>query len=265
MVGGGFPQWLRWWGGALVAAACAGAAFVAQLQAGEHLSTWTSMSIKVGGTVATVVALLLPACQTWLEVRAKEDAQQLAKLAVTNYQLALRSVLLPLTDIFDRIITAPSESGQIEAKGAAKQAVVNSVVQFTDVPRARSCYFDYEDDGEEKRLVCRIYAGRDAKPRTEFSSSDPRHLEVFKLLENRRSERRDDITHEDPSRFPSDHHHNYQTYISVPVATSAEIFGLLTLDALHPGELSLQHEKEMLLFAQLLGIALAGGGRHRTT
>jgi hypothetical protein len=50
----------------------------------------------------------------------------------------------------------------------------------------------------------------------------------------------------------------------VPVATSAEIFGLLTLDALHPDELLPQHEKEMLLLAQLLGIALAGG-RHRTT
>jgi hypothetical protein len=47
------------------------------------------------------------------------------------------------------------------------------------------------------------------------------------------------------------------------VATSAEIFGLLTLDALHPGELLPQHEKEVLLLARLLGIALAGGGRHR--
>jgi hypothetical protein len=51
----------------------------------------------------------------------------------------------------------------------------------------------------------------------------------------------------------------------VPVATSAEIFGLLTLDALHPGELLPQHEKEMLLLAQLLGIALASSGRHRGT
>jgi len=30
---------------------------------------------------------------------------------VTNYRLALRSVLLPLTDIFDRVITAPNEAG----------------------------------------------------------------------------------------------------------------------------------------------------------
>jgi GAF domain-containing protein len=89
-------------------------------------------------------------------------------------------------------------------------------------------------------------------------------MEIFKLLENRKSERKENIALEDPSRFPPDQDHNYQSYISVPVATSAEIFGLLTLDALHPGELLPQHEKEMLLLAQLLGIALAGG-RHRTT
>ena len=109
-----------------------------------------------------------------------------------------------------------------------------------------------------------MYAGRDAKPRTEFSSSDPEHLEVFKLLENRQSERKENIAVEASSRFPPDRDYNYQTYISVPVATSTEIFGLLTLDALHPGELLQQHEKEMLLLAQLLGIALAGG-RSRTT
>jgi hypothetical protein len=45
----------------------------------------------------------------------------------------------------------------------------------------------------------------------------------------------------------------------VPVATSAEIYVLLALDALHAGELQPQHEKEVLLLAQLLGIALASG------
>jgi transcriptional regulator with GAF, ATPase, and Fis domain len=256
---GGLLRSLRWWGGALVAAVCAGAAFIAQVQAGEHLSTGVSWSIKVGGTIATVVALLLPTRQTWVEVRAREDAQQLATKAVTNYQLALRSILLPLTEIFDRIITAPNQIGQVEAKGAAKQAVVNSVVLFTGVPRARSCYFDYEQSSEEKKLVCRIYSGRAARPRTEFSSIDPRHSEVFKLLEDRRSEMKESLTLEDSDRFPDDREHDYETCLSVPVATSAEIYGLLTLDALHAGELQPQHEKEVLLLAQLLGIALASG------
>lgn len=258
---GGLPHWLRWWGGALFAAMCAGAAFLAQVQAGEHLSAWASWSIKFGGAAATVVALLLPARQTWVEVRVREDAEQLAKVAVTNYQFALRSVLLPLTDIFDRIITAPNEIGQVEAKGAAKQAVVNSVVQVTGVPRARSCYFDYERNAQENRLICRAYTGRDTKPRTEFSSADPGHTEVFKLLEDRRTELRENIALDDSPGLPLDRDHHFETYISVPVATSAEIFGLLTLDALHAGELLPQHEKEMLLLAQLLGIALAGGSR----
>ncbi|MGH3686869.1 MAG: hypothetical protein ACRDRU_10065 [Pseudonocardiaceae bacterium] len=260
---GGFPYWLRWWGGALFAAVCAGFAFIAQVQAGEHLPTWASWSIKIGGAVATVMALLLPARQTWVEVRVREDAEQLAKAAVTNYRLVVRSVLLPLTDIFDRIITAPSETSQMEAKGAAKQAVVNSTVQFTDVPRSRSCYFDYECDNQNKRLICSIYAGRDAKPRTEFSDADPDHTEVFTLLEERRSELKENITLEHGARFPLGKNYNYKTYISVPVATSTEIFGLLTLDALHPGELLPQHEREMLLLAQLLAIALAGSSRDR--
>jgi GAF domain-containing protein len=262
---GDWPRWLRWWGGAVFAAMCAGAAFVAQVQASEHLSPWANTTIKVGGAVATVIALLLPARQTWLEVRVREDAEQLAKTAVTNYQLAFRSVLLPLTDIFDRIITAPNEIGRMEATGAAKQAIVNFVVQFTDVPRARSCYFDYEHSGQERRLICRIYAGRDSRPRTEFTSADPSHAEIFRLLEDRRSELKENIALEESPRFPPDRGYNYKTYISVPVATSAEIFGLLTLDALHAGELLPQHEKEMLLFAQLLGIALAGGDRDRSS
>jgi hypothetical protein len=124
----------------------------------------------------------------------------------------------------------------------------------------------YEHNGQEKRLTCRIYAGRDAKPRTEFSSANPSHAEVFNLLQNRQSELNENIDlGKSSSRFSPDKDYNYKTYISVPVATSTEIFGLLTLDALHPGQLLPQHEKEMLLLAQLLGIALAGGDMDRSS
>ncbi|MGH3718814.1 MAG: GAF domain-containing protein [Pseudonocardiaceae bacterium] len=196
--------------------------------------------------------------QTWAEIQAREDAEQLAKTAVANYRLALESILLPLTDIFGRIVTAPDEAGRREAKGAIKQAVVNSAVQFADVPRARSCYFEYERNG---RLTCRTYAGRGSRPRTEFSSTDRNHVEIFRLLENRQSKLIEDADMENPPSFPFDGDH--KTYISVPVATSAEIFGLLTLDTLHAGELSPQDEKEMLLLAQLLGIALASNAGSR--
>lgn len=264
MGNGGWSRLLHWWGGTILAALCAGAAFIAQAEAAENLSPWASWTIKLGGAGATVVALLLPARQTWTEVRAREDAEQLAKAAVTNYQLVLRSVLLPLTDIFDQIITAPNETGRMEAKGAAKQAVVNSVVQFTNVPRARSCYFEYECGDQEKRLICRTYTGRDSKPRTGFSSANPDHAEVFRLLEDRQAEFKQNIDLENSLRFPSDRDYTYKTYISVPVATSTEIFGLLTLDALQGDELLPQHEKEMLLLAQLLGLALAGSSRDRS-
>jgi hypothetical protein len=258
---GGLPRWLRWWRGTVLAAICAFLAFVAQVQVGEQFSPLTSWVVRLGGLVATAVALLLPARQTWVEVRAREDVEEQARVAVTNYQLTLRSVLLPLTDIFDRIISAPNDAGQMEAKAAAKQAVVNSVVQFAGVPRARSCYFDYERNGQEERLTCRAYAGRDVKPQTEFSSANPSHMKIFNLLEGRRTELKENIEPAESQKIFGNE--DCKSYILVPVATRAEIFGLLTLDALHTGELKPQHEKEMLLLAQLLGIALAGASRDR--
>ena len=265
MSDGGRPRWLRQWSGAVFAALCAGAAFVAQTLPGEHLSPWTRWTITLGGAAATMVAVLLAARPTSADRGGREDAEQLAKAAVTDYHLILKSVLLPLVDIVDRIITAPNEIGQIEVKGAIKQAVVNSFVRFSDVPGARSCYFDYEHSGQEKKLVCRgIYFDWDSRPRTEFSSTDPNHAEIFQLLESRQWGLVEGVDIENPPRFPFKKR-GYNAYIAVPVATSAEIFGLLTLDTIHVGDLNPQHIDEMLLLAQILGIALASGGSSRAS
>ncbi len=260
---GGWPRWVRWWSGAVFAAMCAGAAFIAQVGVGEHLPSWANWTIKIGGAAATMTAVLLGARQTWAEVQAKKDAERLAKAAVTNYRLALESILIPLTDIFDRIVTAPDQTGRMEAKEAIKHAVVYSAVQFADVPQVRSCYFDYERKNKRERLVCRIYTGRGSRPRAEFSGTEPNHAEIFQLLESRQSKLIENVDEENHPRFPLDGDH--KTYISVPVATRAEIFGLLTLDALHADELNPQDEKEMLLLARLLGIALASGGGSRSS
>jgi GAF domain-containing protein len=241
---------------------CAVVAYLPQVGVGDQLPSWANQTLKIGGIAGTLIAVLFAARQTRTEARAKEDAEQLAKTAVTNYRLALESILLPLTELFDRIITAPDESSRMEAKGAMKQAVVNSAVQFADVSdisRVRSCYFDY--DGKHGRLVCRTYTGRGSRPRTELSRAEPNHAEIFRLLEGRQSRLIENVDKENYPRFPLDGEH--KTYILVPVATRAEVFGLLTLDALQEGDLKSQDEKEMLLLAQLLGIALASNGNSR--
>lgn len=237
---------------------CAGAAFIAQVGVGDHLPPWVSWTITIVGTLATMAAVLLGAHQTWAEIREKEAVEQIAKTAVTNYRLALESILIPLTDIFDRIVTAPDQTGRMEAKGAIKHAVVNSAVQFADVPRVRSCYFEYERKNRQGKLACGAYAGRGSVPRTEFSSTEPNHAEIFHLLENRQSKLMQNVDMESHPRFPLDG--DYKTYISVPVATRTEIFGLLTLDALHADDLKPEDEMEMLLLARLLGVALASRG-----
>ena len=264
MSDGGRPRRLRQWSGAAFAALCTGAAFVAQALPGEHLSPWTRWTITLGGTAATMVAFLLQLRQTSADRGAREDAEQLVKTAVTDRHIftsALQSLLL----LSDRIITAPNEIGRIEAKGAIKQAVVNSFVQFAGAPGARSRYFDYEHSGQEKKLICRdVYLDWNPRLQTEFSSANPNHAEIFQLLKSRQSGLIEDVDIENPPRFPLKKRVR-KTYIAVPVATSTEIFGLLTLDILHVGDLKPQHIDKMLLLAQILGIALASDSSSRAS
>jgi hypothetical protein len=63
---GGWSRLLHWWGGTVLAAMCAGAAFIAQAEAAETWPPWTSWSIKLGGAGATLLSLLQPARQKWI-------------------------------------------------------------------------------------------------------------------------------------------------------------------------------------------------------
>ncbi|MGH3914367.1 MAG: hypothetical protein ACRDTC_13330 [Pseudonocardiaceae bacterium] len=80
---------------------------------------------------------------------------------------------------------------------------------------------------------------------------------MFKLLQERQLDFCGDLSKVPFPTLLSDFEvPEYKTYISVPVATSAEIFGLLTIDALNEGDLTIQHQIEMSLLSQQLGLVL---------
>lgn len=238
-----------------ISAICAAASFAFQIWAGAELPGWGARLLLAGGSCAAALSLVLPIRRAEKALQVSADAQQIAENAVFAYRLALQDVLLPLTDLFDRVLAAKDHAERVEAEGAAKQAIVGYIATLAGVPRARACYFDYETGANPgNRLSRRNYTGRRDRPRDFFSSEDDSHRRVFELLEARRSEFQPDLTRDCPSGVPAYRH--YQTYISVPVATSKRIFGLLTLDARTPGELTREHEMEVRLLAQMLALML---------
>ncbi len=250
-------RWFRRWGATIFAGLAAAAAYAAQIHANDS-PTWLKWTLAVLGGVATVIALVIP-------IRGRAKAEDAAKRADSHYRVALNDVLLPLTDILDSVVTASSNTRKrAAAQGAAKIYIVNSVRELVAAPRARACYYEYEHDGRVETLTCNgVHSGRAQQPQPIFSGENTDHLSIFQLLRNREAEYRADLTVNAPAYFPANR--DYQTYISAPVATSKEIMGLITLDALAPGDLVPEDEQLVRFLAQLLAVALKGTGTRNAT
>lgn len=250
-------HWFRRWGATIFAGLAAAAAYTAQILANDS-PTWLKWTLAGVGGVATVIALIIP-------LRGRAKAEDAARRAESRYRVALNDVLLPLTDILDRVATASNNTKErAEAQGAAKVYIVNSVRELVAAPRARACYYEYKYDGSVETLTCNgVHSGRAQQPQAVFSGDNSHHRNIFQLLSNREAEFRADLTVNAPASLPANR--DYQTYISAPVATSKEIMGLITLDALAPGDLLPEDEQLVRFFAQLLAIALKGTGRRNAT
>jgi type II secretory pathway pseudopilin PulG len=259
----GSPQTI-FWGASIAAALLAAGAYVAQIIAGADISQGKMVSLAVVGAIATAAALLLASAQAASEARerreaeaAASDAERLAADAVTKFQVALNDIFLPFSDLLAKAVTARNATDTAAVRGEAKRAAVNYVARFVNADRVRSCFFEYKSANGRQWLECdNIYDGRSEAPKTVFRRSNPNDAHVFELLDTRSTEFWPDLTKQRPPGFPTNR--RYKTFISAPVATRFEVYGLLTVDALNPGDLSEDDEPFIRLFAQLLAIALRG-------
>lgn len=253
---GGGIEWFDRWYLTVGAALCAAASFAIQIWAGEDLPNWGKIALVVVGGVAAASALVLPIFQAEKALQGEADARAVAERAVQAQSLTMHDVLLPATELFDRIVTAEDESRRLHAEGAAKHAILGYAVTLAGVPRARSCYYEYQVRSKGQRRLNRAgYVGRQDKPRDAFRSNAVQHRRIFELLDERRPDFQPDVRGDRPASVPDNRH--YSTYVSAPVATSTTIFGLLTLDALTAGDLTYKNESDLLLLAQLLALMLA--------
>jgi hypothetical protein len=260
----------RWWALGFGAAALSSAAYVAQVVAGADLPSWQVVTLTALGGLASAAVIILAAIQTSTEAKARreaeaaaDDASALATSAVAAFEIALNDIFLPFSDILSKAVTADSAS-RAGVQAEAKRAVVNYAAKFIDASRVRACFFELSEDAAGvKRLQCNgVYEGRSGAPTTIFRQGNPNHQHIFDQLDKGEVEYWPDLTQNRP---PGSTTRVYKAFISAPVATDARVYGLLTVDALEPGDITVRHEPFIRLFAQLLAVALKGNKRENST
>ncbi|WP_441963520.1 GAF domain-containing protein [Mycolicibacterium houstonense] len=214
----------------------------------------------VGGAVAViVVGGLLQMLSSWAARKSSElDLVEADRLRVT-----LKDALQPVAEmIADMELLGRRPDRVAMLKSVAAQAVGALKLIFADIDRARATVYQLTPDGD---LECIIYQGRGEGVQPQpFERQTPRGEQALAMVRSDQDMLIVDIdtveTASDGKVISPDYRGSrsgYKTFISCSITNKDKPYGMVTLDAPHPGDLSDTDKQLVGLMADLLAIAFA--------
>lgn len=235
-----------------VTAVAATVAWLAGVTSGRAHGT-LRIALIIVGAAFTFVAAGLPLWQHRRASEARADAIAAAEAARTRMRVALNDALEPLVHVISQLGEAP-EPSKARRRGEAIQFTVNTIAALTDADRVRVCFFRL-DLGPPARFHLDAFTGRAGAPDASLDPGSTGGDAAMRTLRDGRWVLIDDLARRQ-APFKWDHTPEYRTALVGPVNRSGLPIGLLTLDALQPGELAHADLGVLRLLAELLGIAL---------
>jgi len=211
---------------------------------------WALVAASGGTWLTGRVTTRQAKVQQW----AAEDSERRARID-TRVQIA--DVLRPLAETLAKMPSL-SKAEKREQCESMKRGVVDAAAELLGPDRSRAGWFEYRDDRPRRLIpVAELRRGRADPQRTEFVSGTVEGDAALELLENDTTRFCPDVDSEPPPGWVSAEHNSYRTFISAGVVAEGRKFGMLTLDALQPGDLTQTDVYAMSLLAKLLAAALA--------
>lgn len=210
-------------------------------------------------------ALVVTAGGTWVTGRlstqqarrrqaAAEESERMARID-TRIQIA--DVLRPLAETLAKM-PALTKAEKLQQCESMKRGVVDAVAELLGPERSRAGWFEYHDQKPARLVpVAELRRGRADPQRTEFVRGTPEGDSALELLDNDTTRFCADVDLDPPPGWSSEAHSGYRTFIAAGVVAEGRKFGMLTLDALEPGDLTDDDLYSISLLAKLLAAALA--------
>ncbi|MBV9919419.1 MAG: GAF domain-containing protein [Pseudonocardia sp.] len=223
----------------------------------NNLQGFALAASLVGGAALTVAAVGLPMFAERRAVARAASAQQIAEDASARMQLVVDDALEPLVYLIGRISDQrrrglARDHALQELQGQATVVVLAAAAEVLGAQRLRSCFFALRGSDA---LAPVAFHGRAEQPRTTFTRGSALGDFALDLLERREDLFCPDVQIGPPPGWQPGGH-AYRTFLAVPVATEARAFGILTVDGLCVGDLTVDDLAAARVFARLLAVAL---------
>lgn len=235
-----------------VTAGAATTAWVIGTMSNQVTGAWR-IALVCAGAVFTALAAGTPLWQQRRASVARADAVAAAQAARAAMRIALEDALDPFVHVVNRMTVAKG-ADKARLRGAAVQLAVTTIAALAGAERVRVCFLVLVP-GPPRRLVPERFAGRAGAPTVVLTEGTAAGNAALRLISQPSWTFIED-TSRDRVPFSWDVGPGYRTVLLGPVGTPDDPIGLLTLDALRPGELSLVDPTLVRLLSDLLAVAL---------
>ncbi|HET7326897.1 MAG TPA: GAF domain-containing protein [Nocardioidaceae bacterium] len=218
---------------------------------GGKFATWFVIQI-----LATGLAWLIPQIRQVAAERRQATAEVREFEARVQTVVAMNDALDPIIRLLGNLALEPRKVERDKFRAQAVPLVLTSAAQLIGPDRARACWFRLEP-GPPTQLIPTDAVGRAGSPSTTFVEGTPSGDAAIGMVLNDEDRICEDILTEPPPGWDASKDRDYRTFVSVSVIAGDTAHGMLTLDALEPGELTKDDMRLLRLMAGALAIALS--------
>jgi GAF domain-containing protein len=227
------------------------AAAMTRSTTGVKYTTWFVVQI-----LATGLAWLIPQVRQIISERRQASAEEREFEARVETVVQMNDALDPIIRLLGNIALESRKVERDKLRAQAVPLVLTSAAQLIGPERARACWFRLEP-GPPKQLIPTDAVGRAGSASTTFVEGTPSGDAAIGMVLNDEDRICEDVLTDPLPGWDTSRERDYRTFVSVSVIAGNTAYGMLTLDALEPGDLTKDDMRLLRLMAGALAVALS--------
>ena len=206
--------------------------------------------------MTTSLAFLIPQVSQVQAERREATAQEHEIDARAETRLAINDALEPVITLLGNLASEPRGAERDKMKEKAITLVLTTAADLIGPERSRACWFRLEA-GPPKQLTPVEHVGRAGSATTTFVEGTPAGDAAIGMVLADGDRLCVDIETDPPPGWDSSKERDYRTFISVSCIAGDAAYGMLTLDAVEAGRLTIEDKGLLRLMAGVLAAALS--------
>jgi transcriptional regulator with GAF, ATPase, and Fis domain len=224
---------------------------IARRSVGTKVTVFVAVSV-----VSTGLAFLIPQARQIAASRSEATAEEREIDARVETRVAMNDALDPILRLLGNLALEPDDVLRNQMRAQAIPLVLKTAAEFIGPERSRACWFRL-DAGPPTHLVPTDFAGRAGAPTTTFEEGTPAGDAAIGMVLADQDRLCEDVQIDPPPGWDPVKERDYRTFVAVSVIAGDTAYGMLTLDALEPGDLTVEDKGLLRLMAGVLAVALS--------